>query len=246
MFVRAADEPIEYSRDDTSFYKGIVVKNDDPLRLMRVKIFIPELSNQPLDDWLAEYTYFSLRFPGKNNKTDSWSDTKVFESIAGFLPWAEPCMPIMGEGSPGRYNSQDEIATITDSTYIDYFEDNNDIPPGVENGSFAPSWFYENYDTALKDAFCEPGDFLSVNNNPYAFVGRPAAHSNKCKGVFGVPSVGTKVWVFHYHGDVNFPVYFGTRHDHREVSLMYNFDQPSNNNQSLSYPGDFENKKAQV
>jgi hypothetical protein len=243
MFVRAADEPVEYSRDDTSFYKGIVVKNDDPLRLMRVKVFIPELTNQPLEDWLAEYTYFSMRFPGKNNKTDSWSDTKIFETIAEFIPWAEPCFPVMGEGSPGTYHSPQETATISDTNYTDYFETNNDIPPSIKEGAFSPSWFYENYDTALKDPFSNQNDFLCVNNNPYSYIGRPSSHVNKAKGMFGIPSVGTKVWIFHYHGDVNFPVYFGVRHDYRETSLMYDFDQPKANNQSLSYPGDFENKK---
>lgn len=243
MFVRGVDEPIEYNRNDTTIYKGIVVKNNDPYKLFRVKVFIPELSNQPLENWLAEYSYFLMRFPGKNNKTDSWKDTKIFEQIADGLPWAEPCYPIMGESGPGRYNSPNEIATISDTNYGDYFEANNETPPTALSGVFSPSWFYENKDTTLNDAFCVPDELMTVNNNPYAFLGRPSMNVNNPKGVYGVPSVGSKVWVFLYNGDVNFPVYFGTRHDFRETSLDLSLNQPNCKDQSLDYPDIFENAK---
>lgn len=245
MFIRGVHEPREYSRQDDSIYKGIVVKNNDPLKMYRVKIYIPELSNQPLEDWLNKYSNFNMRFPGKNNKTDSWSDTKMFEELSELLPWAEPCFPPFGEGSPARYDSVNEIATISDTNYEDGFQTNNTEPPTMEKGAVAPSYFYEHYATALGDSFTSPMDNLCNNNNPYSFLGRPSGHSNKAKGLFSVPSVGTKVWLFHYEGDVNFPVYFGIRHDYRETSLINNLEQPGADIQSLDYPGMFENSKKQ-
>ena len=246
MFVRGIDEPVEYKREDFTFYKGIVVKNDDPQKLYRVKIYIPEISNQPLNDWLDTYKKFSIRFPGKNNKNDSWNDTKIFESIADYLPWAEPCFPLMGEGSPGRYNSPNEIATLTDGNYFDGFETNNtnSDAPTSEKGSFSPAWFYENEDLLFNDAFSEPVKLLTGNNNPYSYIGRPSKHVNKAKGMFCVPNIGTKVWVFHNNGDTNYPVYFGVRHDFREIGLINNLDQVDSKDQSLDYPGVFENSKS--
>lgn len=242
MLVRGSNEPIEFKRVDRAFYKGIVVKNNDPLSIYRVKVFIPELSNQPLTDWLDKYKSFNMRFPGTNNTNDIWSDTKIYEDIANYLPWAEPCFPLMGEGGPARYNNQNELAVLSDTNYYEGFETNNESPPTLSGGAFSPSWFYENYGTNIGDPFIDPTKYIATNNNPYSFIGRPSKHVNKSKGVFGVPSVGTKVWVFHYSGDINFPVYMGVRHDYREASLINDIDQPDSDDKSLDYPGEFENK----
>lgn len=241
MYARGVDDVVEYKRNDLTFYRGIVVKNNDPQKLYRVKVYIPELSNQPLQNWLNEYKAFSVRFPGKNNKNDSWSDTKIFEEISKYIPWAEPCFPLMGEGGPGRYNAPNEICTLSDADYFQGFSTNDTEPPTSERGSFSPSFFFENYETQIGDAFTDPVSNIGGVNNPYAFVGGPSNNVNKSKGIFSVPSVGTKVWVFHYSGDVNFPVYFGMRRDFRENSLINNLDQENCNLQSLDYPGDFEN-----
>ena len=118
MFVRGSNAAVEYKRDDTNFYKGIVVKNWDPQKLYRIKVFIPEISNQPLDDWLKNYSNLNFRFPGTNNEKDVWKDAKVFEEISKLLPYAEPCFPIFGESGPARYQSVEEIAAIfTDSKF---------------------------------------------------------------------------------------------------------------------------------
>ena len=223
-------------------FKGIVVKNNDPQKLYRVKVYIPELSNQPLQNWLAEYKVFSMRFPGQNNKNDSWADTKIFEEMSKFIPWAEPCFPILGESGPGRYNSPNENCTLSDTNYAAGFNANDINPPTTEKGAFSPSYFYENYETSIGDAFANTS--MGGVNNPYCFLGRPSNHVNKSKGTFGVPSVGSKVWVFHYSGDINFPVYFGIRRDFREISLINNLDQEDCKLQSLDYPSNFENNKA--
>jgi|TARA_R110002012_G_scaffold254567_2_gene433638 hypothetical protein len=267
VFVRGADTGIEYKRDDHSFFRGIVVKNWDPRKLYRIKIYIPEVSNQPLEDWLQAYKNLDFRFPGTNNEQDVWSDVDIFEKIAEFLPYAEPCFPLIGENSPARYQCPTGTAVITDSDYEDGFTTNDEDPPTIEKGSFGPSFWQENFSTNMGDSFRSPtggsgsGGNYTAKNNPYSFQFRPSNQVNKPKGVFSVPSVGSQVWVFHYRGDLNFPVYIGGRHDFRGNCLITDSDASQTQEaggegvqapfgpegpQSLDYPGVFENFKTET
>jgi hypothetical protein len=254
QFARGTNSGSEYQRNDNSFYKGIVVKNWDPHKLQRVKIYVPEISNQPLEDWLQEYKNINVRFPGKNNKQDAWLDTDIYEEISKFLPWAEPCMSLLGESGPGRYWSQLGTAITTDSNYAEAFThqfNNPEQTPDEREGVWGPSFLYEQEDTNTSDYFWNPTEEnnYAVNNNPYSFHFRPSNHVDKSKGLFCVPSIGSQVWLFHYRGDYNFPVYIGGRSDRRMSSLIYNEDAPGgengppfgNINHSMDYPGVFEN-----
>jgi len=252
VFVRSSNSGIEYKREDHSFFRGIVVKNWDPQKLYRVKVYIPEISNQPLEAWLQAYKDLDFRFPGYNNKQDVWQDTAIFEEIAKFLPYAEACFPLLGENSPGRYLAPEGLASTTDADYFAGWSTNDTEPPTLAGGSFGPSFWYENFSTNRGDAFVSPssnGNFTG-KNNPYSYQYRPSNQVNKPKGVFCVPSVGSQVWVFHYRGDLNFPVYIGGRHDFRGNSLITDSDsgyRPEEGAkgvedvQSLDYPGVFEN-----
>ena len=239
MFVRGSGSGLENKRVDNSFYRGIVVKNNDPLKLHRVKIYIAELSNQPFDNWFESFDNINIKAPGTNNDTDNWTDVKIFEELSELIPWAEVCSPIIGESGNFRYYKDGEISTISDCNYPDGFEINNTDTPTLSAGTFSPAFLYENDSTALGDAFSNPLDNFSVKCNPYAFSYRPSKHVNKSKGIFGVPEIGSKVWVFHYEGDLNFPVYFGAVHDYRELSLINDTD-----NEKMigpKYPSEFEN-----
>ena len=260
QFARGTDNGTEYERKDDSFYKGIVVKNWDPSKLQRVKIYIPELSNQPLQNWLQEYREMHIRFPGENNKQDNWGGDgiEIYREISKFLPWAEQCVSLLGENAPGRHYAPEGIATTLDTNYPDTFQTNNEDPPTEAGGAWGPSFLYENYATNEADYFSYPTDEgnYAVNNNPYSYQYRPSNQIDKPKGVYCVPSVGSQVWVFHYRGDYNFPVYFGGRHSLRETALIYDKDagetpyDPSTTetgikgatlNASMDYPGIFEN-----
>ena len=61
VYVRGSNKGIEYKRDDQSFFKGIVVKNNDPEQLLRVKVYLPEVSNQPLENWLQAFLNLELQ-----------------------------------------------------------------------------------------------------------------------------------------------------------------------------------------
>lgn len=209
MFVRGSGAGLEASRVDNGFYRGIVVKNNDPLNINRVKVYIPELTNQPYDEWFEKYDNFNLNAPGINNKTDTWNDVKMFEEISKLIPWAEQCTPLMGESGNFRYYKDGEISTISDCNYPEGFRIVDKDPPTLKLGSFSPAFLYENEGTVLGDAFSTPLNNFTVKCNPYSFCYRPSKHVNKSKGINGVPEVGSNVWVFHYEGDLNFPIYFG-------------------------------------
>ena len=248
VYVRGSNKGIEYKRDDQSFFKGTVVKNNDPEQLLRVKVYIPEVSNQPLENWLKSFsdTAINVRFPGTNNPSDNWSDTKIFEEMSKFIPWAEPVVPILGEYGPMRYNGPGEIGTASDTNFKEGFQTNDEKPPNIEEGSFGPAFAYENQETNIGDAFTDPTNTFTVNNNPYGQDFQPNNYNNAPAGTFGVPRVGAQVWVFHYRGDLNFPVYFGGRVSYRETGPIF-ADAPTTGDgpaPSQDYPDIFENKPA--
>jgi len=415
MFNRGGGSGAESKRIDESFYRGIVIKNDDPLKLNRVKVYIPELSNQPFEEWLGTLDEINIKAPG----VDSWSDPTIVDKIAENIPWAEPCYPLVGESGSSRSAREGDnvTATLSDGNYaegyvedpenlslvdvggvtqfdppiklsnygyasdstpdtyssngighrnnrltdeksaaiskslatslglqhndwfristtkgtlvlqygdtvpsydkrtgplpptIDVYRRNNgnnswggkitsfqklgkspDIPeetppdkiatselpsePPIEdapsllppvddndvntdssstwespslNGitrdgvlSQAPAQIYEFIKTKISDVFGLPNDSSSMKANPYSHGFAPQNHSNKPKGAIGIPEVGSKVWVFHYMGDLNFPVYFGVTQDLRGLSVLNRTDNQSG--ASSYYPNDFENK----
>jgi len=225
----------EYKKDFNSFYKGIVVKNNDPDQMLRCKIYIPDLSNIPLTT-LQEFKSISFKFPGKNNTQDNWSDTKLFEEMAKDLPWAEQCSSLMGEHGPGRYYAPEGTAVMTDTDFPDGFRTNDTTPPTLEDYTGPPSFFF-GLEGASNDAFDGSNEFVA--SNPYTDMYTPQNYENAPKGMVGVPMVGAQVWVFLYKGDLNFPVYFGGRFNSRETALIYN--STGEEGQSLDYPGTFEN-----
>ena len=225
----------EYKKDFNSFYKGIVVKNNDPDQMLRCKIYIPELSNIPLTT-LQEFKSISFKFPGKNNTQDNWSDTKLFEEMAKDLPWAEQCTSLMGEHGPGRYFAPEGTAVMTDTDFPDGFRTNDTTPPTLEDYTGPPSFFF-GLEGASNDAFDGSNEFTALN--PYTDMYTPQNYENGPKGVVGVPMVGAQVWVFLYKGDLNFPVYFGGRFNSRETALIYN--STGEEGQSFDYPDAFEN-----
>lgn len=244
MFVRGDNKGTEASREDFSFYRGIVVKNNDPLKMNRVKIFIPELTNQSYDSWLEKYEQFIFKSIGvsTNNVEDketlgSWEDVNEYETICNNIPWAEPCFPLMGESGNFRYWKDGRISSIGDGNFYEegFTQLINDTAT-VDNGSFSPSFLFDVVD--IHDLANAPATNHCVDCNPYSYLYRPYKDHNATKGVIGVPEVGSKVWLFHNNGDLNFPIYFGVYKDYRELAVIH---QPSVNNQSMNYPGDFEN-----
>tara|TARA_R110002012_G_scaffold81976_1_gene207612 strand:+ start:169 stop:1317 length:1149 start_codon:yes stop_codon:yes gene_type:complete len=240
----------EYRRVDNSFYKGTIVKNgEDPLNLLRCKIYIPEISNQPLRNWLSRWKEgdegktMQQRFPGKNLSSGVWRDTGIWETLAEYLPWAEPCTSLIGEHGPARFHSPTGQAVVSESNFPEGWPTTDKKPPTLKEGSFSPSYAYANSETNMGDTFTDTSPYLSMNNNPYGYNYGPKGYVDGPKGTFCQPRVGAQVWVFHYRGDHQFPVYFGGRQSAREIDPIYASAQggPGESNPSLYLAGMFEN-----
>tara|TARA_R110002020_G_scaffold305187_1_gene520956 strand:- start:3607 stop:4848 length:1242 start_codon:yes stop_codon:yes gene_type:complete len=222
VYVRGSSAGVEYKRQDNNFYKGTVVQNNDPEELLRVKVYIPELSNEPLDDWLNSDEYKATKFPGTNNKTDNFSDTSIFHVIQDLIPWAEPCLPLMGEHGPGRFFSKinNGIGIISDTNYPEEAVKNDTKEINETEGVTGPSRAQTLQGEQMGDEFKDPSRNSAVFNNPHSFDFQPIKYTDGSKGMFGVPNVGAQVWVFHYQGDCNFPVYFGGRAGFGDVATI--------------------------
>lgn len=223
-------------------YLGIVIQNNDPEKCGKVKIFIPHLSPTVYSGWLNIKHNKDFKFLGNNIGSvitqilEGGSEDKVVVNIAEelkrILPWAECACPLASENSSGRYNNTRQIATISDSNFIN--EANVDIDQTDIPGK--PSNFYENVDNRLEDAFVSADNNIN-RPNPLAYQYVPSSYSNGPKGVFGIPSVGSHVWVFFKEGDCTSPVYFATTFGREDWQTIYNVPQGGSN-----YPGSFENK----
>ena len=100
------------------FYRGVIVQNNDPQKLGRVKIFVPHIHLSLLDleesDHDKEF-YFGEFGTNYQKKDPNLVDlTKYMEKIKLKLPWAEVSLPITG-GGYSSFNSASNKATISDS-----------------------------------------------------------------------------------------------------------------------------------
>lgn len=230
MFVRGFGNGGESKRNDVSFYRGIVVRNDDPLQMNRVKVFIPEISNQPFENWFEKFENIFIKAPGTNLEKDNWKDVEIYQEILKNIPWAEIMYPVIGESSGSRYFVDTEMSTISDANYSDR---NNEKSISLKDGSFAPAYLYDNYETMVGDCMKYPIPKLSIKNNPYSYSYQPNKMVSRTKGLMGIPEIGAKVWVQHYMGDLNFPIVVGVMQDHKSLKLI---------NENVNYPKNTENK----
>ena len=206
------------------FYRGIIVQNNDPLKLGRVKVFVPHLHLSSLDidpeDYNKEF-YFSEFGTNYNKSNPNMIDlTKYIEKIKLKLPWAEVSLPITGGGF-SSFNSPSNRASTSDSPFY--------VNQGVEDDSStgAP-------EGALKQAYPPRDKFSSSTDtpNPLGSAYTTESYYNAPKGMFGVPQVNTKVWLFFLEGNSNNPVVFGYSPSPNSYNQIYD---------DTTYPSGYEN-----
>ena len=217
-------------------YLGIVVANNDPLKKGRVKIFVPHLSPSVYNNWNATFKDKKFKFLGKN--VDSPIDD-IVDDLKDVLPWADCASPLAGEVSSGRYNSSNRKSTISDSNDYDSSVPKDNFQPtkysqNPDGTGEKPANILEKGDFALKDAFVSPGASGTNKANVYGQSYRPASYSNKAKGSFSIPPVGSHLWVFFIDGNPMYPIYFAASHGAEEWQGVYEF---------TDYPDSYENKK---
>ena len=229
----------------TGMYLGVVIQNNDPDKRGRIKVFIPHVSHNLYEDWYNNNNDKVFNFPGGNIESDL---SKVIEPLKKVLPWAECAAPLAGASAPGRYNSHLDQATISDGSDITLtvpnsgaVEYNVSSKYNLNNDGVAeqPGRKYEIENFRLNDAFTTTlsGSMDQPNRiNKYTYTYKPTTYSNKSKGSFSIPNVGSHVWCFFRDGDYKNPVYFAASFGQEDWAGIY-----QDNGKYQDYPETYEN-----
>ena len=227
-------------------YVGIVVQNDDPDRSGKVKVFVPHVSATVYSKWINNKQNKKFKFIGANLDTTIQATlsggaannyqglTPIIEELKIVLPWAYCAAPLTSEDTSGRYNNYNNFGNISDSNYYSTFSQST---TGAIDTPGKPGAFYEDPNNRLSDAFVNASDNIN-RPNPLAYEYVPKTYSNRAKGSFGIPAVGSHVWVFFREGNPTLPVYFAVSRGEVDWSGIYE----SYNNPGIDYPETYENK----
>lgn len=220
-------------------YVGIVVQNNDPLGKGRVKVYIPHVSPNVYKRWNEVSTDKKFKFLGGNIQSDL---SKIVEELKEILPWCICASPLVGENTSGRYNTTEDYGTTSDSNFYGLSGFKTDNPKSnnsttTDGTGEKAGAIYEKYATKLSDPFSNPKQSKANQVNLYSNEYTPSTYSNKAKGSFSIPAVGSHVWVFFYEGDPYYPVYWAAAFGKDDWNQIYNFE----NKTSLDYPTLSEN-----
>tara|TARA_R100001015_G_C4628414_1_gene188558 strand:+ start:189 stop:1334 length:1146 start_codon:yes stop_codon:yes gene_type:complete len=205
MYTRGSDRNIEYKRYLNGFFRGIVVDDNDPLELQRVRVFIPEITNigeeSDINEFIAPHKIGSIK-PEKHQK------------ILELVPFAEQASGLFGEYGNSHYSAA--LASNTSkATYVKTKTDSK--VPNSKDGGYMPRQAEANINNA--GAGSSMDDFTNINPHSNSYL--PKNSGPEVSGVFGVPSVGSHVWVFFDRGDINCPVYFAHCPSIPETAKVY-------------------------
>jgi hypothetical protein len=220
---------------------GIVVQNNDPDGGGKVKVWVPHITATVYKKWVEDKSNKQFKFFGANinsilTQSLSSSDygefkqaTSILEELKLILPWADVAAPLIGESTSGRFNAANNFANISDANFYSSFSQSTDSAASTPG---KPGAFYEKLDNRLSDAFVNASDNIN-RPNPLAYQYVPSTYSNRAKGSFSVPAVGSHVWVFFREGNPIKPVYFATTFGDIDWNGIF---------EDGDYPGSFENK----
>ena len=229
-------------------YLGIVVQNNDPEKRGRVKIYIPHISPSIYAPWYTESATEdkTFKFPGKHGNNSALTGD-IMDKLKEIVPWAECAMPLIGATGSGRYNAFDDASSISDTNKPETFipapgSDTSEYSLNTEGVGESPGRKYELQKLRLYDAFTKSDsddghdDPNKINILSYNYT--PNTYSNKAKGSFSVPNVGSHIWCFFKEGDPTEPVYFAVSFGEEDWQSIYEIED----GKGYDYPGTFENK----
>lgn len=226
--------------DYSGFHLGIVVQNNDPNFWGRVKVFVPEHSPNidKLNKWIDD---------GNPEGKDKWEFLfnavdkeispqlmEIFDDLKELLPWANFAGPIFGGNADGRFRRVLEKTARNDTASFGEAEAQN---------AYRPLNAY--VEDRVNDKFTQ-SDKGSKLTNPNASDYEPCNYSGMVRGIFSIPNVGAKVYVFYQNNDPMFPVYFAASYNSDSIKQLYTglneVNKVSETTKTYDYPGKFENE----
>tara|TARA_R110000744_G_scaffold10369_3_gene32275 strand:+ start:1865 stop:4291 length:2427 start_codon:yes stop_codon:yes gene_type:complete len=239
-----------------SIYLGIIIQNNDPSRKGRVKVYIPEITPTIYKGWNdVRDRNLKFKFFGKNIDSDI---TPILNDLKKILPWSPCVMPIIGDNAPGHFDATDENASISDASgwTIEEAEElrlkqlnEEDSELNVDGVGESPAHILERQSTRQSDGLHNPQVIGGITPNHRGGSYIPSSHSNRSKGSFSIPSVGSHVWVQFRNSNPQFPIIIGTAlgaKDYEELYECYGVDIETDTRarqQGIDYPGWMDNKK---
>jgi len=231
----------DYQKDYSGNHIGIVVQNNDPDKRGRVKVFVPHISATVYEGWNKKISDKYFKFIGTNIDSPL---TDIIDELQKILPWAECAAPLAGASSSGRYHAYSKTATTSDSSKLETAKPDH-LNTGIGD---SPGKVYESnpVNDAYNDATKKGGEVrLGAPNkiNKYTHNYVPNIYNNRAKGVFGIPNVGSHVWVFFDNGNPMSPVYFAAAFGAEDWKGVYDENDEVT---GIDYPGTYENKSDKV
>jgi hypothetical protein len=200
---------------------GVVVQNNDPQKRGRVKVFIPHLSLNLYDGW-----------DGLKSGEDSFESDKSFEYLSD--PKIKTVIDDIKNQLPWANCAAPIFGENSDHYYNAKAQESN-TGDSTDRGGDKPAKTVE--DNPPEDAFEN-----KYNHNSY---------NNSTKGLFSVPRVGSRVWVFFENNNLNRPVYFATSYDKGDwdnisdgnyPDQVENFSKNDNLPEGVEPNGSYQNK----
>lgn len=211
----------------SSIYRGIVIQNNDPAGIGRVKVFIPVLhSNLILQqkDYENENLSFGDFGENINSDTGSMDITQYIDLLRQKITqWAHVLQPITGETGQTKFNSSNRKTTNSDSDDFDASFDEN-----REGNADGPGAILEGFEDVWSSTSNSGGSQVNPTGGAYNYNKR----YNQSKGSFGTIAVNTKVWVIFVNGNLMEPLVVGADPAAAGAQEMFTPDMS---------PGEYEN-----
>lgn len=96
----------------TGIHRGIIIANNDPEGMGRVKVFVPSANLALFEKWFSKDGVNSISINGLGANVNSYLTPDIMEKLHMYLPWSEVAQPMFGMGSGGTYSAPENTSKL--------------------------------------------------------------------------------------------------------------------------------------